>query len=342
MGTLKSPFFSFVLFSFVLIGNQSMSRTRLRLGFTLIELLVVIAIIAVLVAILLPAVQQARESARRSQCGNNLKQIGIASHSYYETHSRFPPYGVRGGGGNQDAERCWSWASMILPQLDQGALFNKLQVGQTDLIPASSTNMTNVNDYSTAKDGTPEKLLQSRIAVYLCPSANGDVVNKYQKNAGTLMYGFNNQIMTTPSANFYPSLTMGDIVDGTSNTLLVGEKALMSAPFPSIGAAWGVGRYCGARLGIVAAQCPMNTPFDGTHDAATNCFVENSPSTLVSRASLSSPHQGGAHMLLCDGSVRFVSEDIEANPITGGSGAGGDYTYQNIFNLNDKNQLDPF
>ncbi len=217
-----------------------------RLGFTLIELLVVIAIIAVLVAILLPAVQQARESARRSQCGNNLKQIGIASHSYYETHSRFPPYGVRGGGGNQDAERCWSWASMILPQLDQERSSTNCRSGRRILIPASSTNMTNVNDYSTAKDGTPEKLLQSRIAVYLCPAANGDVVNKYQKNAGTLMYGFNNQIMTTPSANFYPSLTMGDIVDGTSNTLLVGEKALMSAPFPSIGAAWGVGRYCGA------------------------------------------------------------------------------------------------
>ncbi|AMV20064.1 DUF1559 domain-containing protein [Planctomyces sp. SH-PL14] len=317
-----------------------MSRTRLRPGFTLIELLVVIAIIAVLVAILLPAVQQAREAARRSQCGNNLKQLGIAVNSYYETHSRFPPYGVRGGGGNQDQDRCWSWASMILPQLDQGALFNKLQVGQTNLIPAT---MSNVNDYSTATEGTPEKLLQTRLAVYLCPSANGDPVNKYQKNAGTMMYGFNNQITQTQTSNIFPSLRLSDVVDGASNTLLIGEKALMSQPFPSIGAAWGVGRYCGARLGIVAAQCPMNTPFDGTHDAATNCFIELDPAGLVSRASLSSPHPGGAHMLLCDGAVRFVSEDIDANPLTGSTnGPGGDYTYQNLFNLNDKNSLDPF
>jgi prepilin-type N-terminal cleavage/methylation domain-containing protein/prepilin-type processing-associated H-X9-DG protein len=320
-----------------------MARSSQR-GFTLIELLVVIAIIAVLVAILLPAVQQAREAARASQCKNNMKQIGIAFHNYYETFSKFPPYAVRGGGGSQDADRSWCWASMILPQIDQGALYNQIQVGQTNLIPNSSSNMTNTNNYATAAVGSPEKLLTSRIATYLCPSANGSELNQYQKNLGTLMYGYNNGVGLNPASgtNFYPCSTIGDIVDGTSNTLLVGEKALMSAPFVSIGAVWGAGRFCNARIGIVAAQCPMNTPFDGSHDATNFCYIENSPSNLVSRASLSSPHVGGAHMLLCDGSVRFVSEDIAANPITGGSGAGGNYTYQNLFNPNDKNKLGDF
>jgi prepilin-type N-terminal cleavage/methylation domain-containing protein/prepilin-type processing-associated H-X9-DG protein len=315
-----------------------------RRGFTLIELLVVIAIIAVLVAILLPAVQQAREAARASQCRNNMKQLGIAFHSYYEIHSRFPPYCVAGGVSNQEVDRSWCWASMILPQLDQGALYNKLQVGQSNLIPNSSSNMTNVNDYTTASATSQEKLFTSRIATYLCPTANGDSTNKFQKNLGTLMYAMNNQIATQPSAGVGAQATrLGDITDGTSNTLLVGEKTLMSAPFLGVGSIWGAGKIGGTnRLTIVAAQCPMNVPFDGSHDATNLIYIENSPSTLVSRASLVSPHAGGAHMLLCDGAVRFVSEDIEANPVTGSAGASGNYTYQNLFNISDKNKLGDF
>ena len=320
-----------------------------RRGFTLIELLVVIAIIAVLVAILLPAVQQAREAARRSTCSSNLKQLGIAFHNYLETHSRFPPYCVAGPAGqNQEVDRNWIWASMILPQIDQAALFNKLQVGQTDRIPNNSANMTNVNDYRTAAEGSQEKLFVTRIPLYLCPSASGEATNKHQKHLGTLMYAMNNQIAqqpastpAAPNAPGAPSLRIGDIVDGMSNTLLVGEKALMDAPFKSVGAVWGVGRFCQNRLSIVAAQCPMNTPFDGA-ETSDFCYTEPGSGTLVSRASLSSPHKGGAHMMLCDGSVRFVSENIDANPVTGGSGASGNFTYQNLFNLNDKNRLGEF
>src|SRR5579872_5730558 len=93
-----------------------------RRGFTLIELLVVIAIIAVLVALLLPAVQQAREAARRVQCKNNLKQLGLALHNYHDvTSNTFPP-----GYVNTNSDGGWGWMSMLLPHLDQGPLYNML------------------------------------------------------------------------------------------------------------------------------------------------------------------------------------------------------------------------
>lgn len=320
---------------------MSSRPVRLR-GFTLIELLVVIAIIAVLIALLLPAVQQAREAARRSQCKNNLKQIGLAFHNYIDVAKCLPPYCVAGGTATQDTDRCWSYASMIFPYLDQATLYNQMAFGQSNLIPR--TAMTSTNDYTTANAGSQEKLYTTVISVYLCPSASGAAVNKYQNNLGTMMYAGSNAIFLQPqAANIGARVTrLNDIVDGTSNTLLVGEKALMDAPFVSIGSIWGAGRICNSRISIVAAQCPMNTPFDGSHDAPNMCYIENSPSTLVSRASLSSAHVGGAHMLLCDGSVRFVSENINANPLTGGSGASGNFTYQNLFNVNDKNPIGEF
>lgn len=312
-----------------------------RRGFTLIELLVVIAIIAILIALLLPAVQQAREAARRSQCRNNMKQLGLAFHSYHDTFGRLPPYCVAGGVANQEVNNNWAYPSMLLPYLEQAPLYQQLAVGSINLVPRQA--MSNPNDYTTATAGSKEALFTTLLPVFQCPSANGDRVNQYQARMGTMMYAGNNQIFTQPSNNVGARSTpFSDIIDGTSNTLLMGEKVLMSAPFVSVGAIWGSGHTCGNRLVIVAAQCPMNTPFDGTHVAATNCYNELSPSTLVSRASLSSSHAGGAHMLLCDGSARFVSENIDANPVTGGAGAGGNYLYQNLFNINDKNPLSDF
>src|SRR6266487_2467467 len=96
-----------------------------RLGFTLIELLVVIAIIAVLVALLLPAVQQAREAARRSQCRNNLKQIGLALHDYHSTHNVFPP-GYVAGAAYPATSNGWSWCAQLLPYLDQASLYHSI------------------------------------------------------------------------------------------------------------------------------------------------------------------------------------------------------------------------
>src|SRR5258708_31972905 len=115
-------------------------RSR-RTGFTLIELLVVIAIIAVLVSLLLPAVQQAREAARRSQCKNNLKQIGLALHNYHDSFSVFPPGYIAGSpfvDGETDTSPGWSWASMILPQLDQGPLSASINFSLPIQAPANA------------------------------------------------------------------------------------------------------------------------------------------------------------------------------------------------------------
>src|SRR5262245_33661195 len=110
-----------------------MSPLHHRRGFTLIELLVVIAIIAILIALLLPAVQSAREAARRSQCKNNLKQIGIALHDYHETNNCLPPgwLGVSGNQPDPNGPTGIGWASHLLPGLDNKSLFQQINFGQT-------------------------------------------------------------------------------------------------------------------------------------------------------------------------------------------------------------------
>ena len=323
-------------------GHSSNRRTvRSGRGFTLIELLVVIAIIAVLIALLLPAVQQAREAARRTQCKNHLKQFGLAQHTYHDTFKCFPPAAVAGGvGANQDVARGWSWTEMLLPYLDQSAIYNQIGVGQQLLVPQSAANMSNTNDYTTATSGTPEKMLTTKIPMFFCPSAGGISVNQFEKNLGTLMYCTNNQITPVPNP---PKVTpISDIIDGTSNTILMGEKALMQAPFVAVGATWGTSRICGNRLHIIAAQNNMNTPFDGTLNSGTFCYVENgTPVNLVTRAVAASPHAGGCHFLMCDGAVRFINENIAADPVRPSNGA-GQYLYQNLYNLNDKQTIGEF
>jgi prepilin-type N-terminal cleavage/methylation domain-containing protein/prepilin-type processing-associated H-X9-DG protein len=317
-----------------------MLRVR-KTGFTLIELLVVIAIIAILIALLLPAVQQAREAARRTQCRNNLKQFGLAFHNYHDAHKRFPPPSVAGGAGaNQDVAGGWPWSMMLLPYLDQAPLYNQIGVGQTLRVPRNAANMTNVDDFTTAAAGSIERLLTTKIPMFLCPSSSGGALNKFEKNLGTLMYAANNQIMTVP--NPVRAFPISDIVDGTSNTILMGEKSLMDAPFTAVGCVWATSRFCGARLHIVAAQNNMNTPFDGTLNTTTNCYQENgTPVNLVTRAVAASSHTGGCHFLMCDGAVRFISENIAADPVRPSNG-NGNYLYQNLYRINDKQTLGEF
>src|SRR5712672_3144627 len=117
------------------------TNLRSKRGFTLIELLVVIAIIAVLIALLLPAVQQAREAARRTQCKNNLKQLGLALHGYHDAFQVFPPGYVAGSpfkDGETDTSPGWGWPAMILPQFEQGALHDSINFSLPVQNPANA------------------------------------------------------------------------------------------------------------------------------------------------------------------------------------------------------------
>ena len=212
------------------------SRPRLR-GFTLIELLVVIAIIAILIALLLPAVQQAREAARRTQCKNHLKQIGLALHNYHDAAQTFP-LGTHPAGGNSHIYGFGNWKWRILPYLDQAPLFNQ---------PVDGINW---NDATATANKT--FWMSVRVPPYHCPSSSAPQTVKSLAGSGpeseTHDYvGImganadpagrdNDSIRYTASGQygtlFNTGLLMGaeckairDCTDGTSNTMIVGEQS---------------------------------------------------------------------------------------------------------------------
>ena len=207
---------------------------RPRAGFTLIELLVVIAIIAVLIALLLPAVQAAREAARRSQCVNNLKQIGLALHNYHSTHATFPlgsshgPYDLSNNNTGFPAWDSWSAQALLLGYMEQQPLYN-----------AANFN------FACAWGGQPSYYInstvyESRIAGFLCPSdgnAGKTNNNSYHASLGTSTYNCCQKaaIDTTGMFGYARGSTTADITDGTSNTIAFAEALVgnrFSGPLP--------------------------------------------------------------------------------------------------------------
>ena len=206
-----------------------MCKMYRRAGFTLIELLVVIAIITILVSLLLPGVQQSREAARRTQCANHLKQIGIALHNYHGSHSTFPPGWVD---QNQGYVANWGWLAYLLPQLEQSALYSGLSVGELSLgqaltIPEHQQRMKTV------------------LPLFRCPSDSGPDLNNI-----TPLISDDLRAVDVATANYVGSngggnwsegdellgvfgrnsnIEFRDITDGTSNTIVVGER-LDSSP----------------------------------------------------------------------------------------------------------------
>lgn len=282
---------------------------RIRYGFTLIELLVVIAIIAVLIALLLPAVQQAREAARRTQCRNNMKQIGLAIHNYHDVYNVFPNVNA-GGVSNSHLSGCSFFVS-ILPLLDQANAFQYYDF-----------NQTNTAAYN-------RDIVSQRIPTYLCPSASlrRDVGGEcdayrapgtYAANVGSLAFGMydaapqqNGSLVYTNSAA--RTTRFRDITDGTSNTLLVGESAYNLPDYLfSSGACAGNPRYSftywanpyPTSVGFVTAYDfnPHDVPGDGIFDGN---WVQ----------SFRSEHAGVVNFTLVDGSVRSISENIDAGTL---------------------------
>ena len=220
-----------------------------RRAFTLIELLVVIAIIAILIALLLPAVQQAREAARRTQCKNNLKQIGLALHNYHDQANVFPP-GYISTGVTANQYQGWGWTVMLLPQFDQGPLYNQLNTYMNGdfldaaVIPTGATSMISRTTIAALK--CPSDVgsdLVSFLGAIPTPAGTAVATSDFARsnyfgvvgwqNTGTVTapvaIGIQDGVIPTSSVfrgSFSENSRVGlrDMTDGSSNSIVVGER----------------------------------------------------------------------------------------------------------------------
>ena len=322
---------------------------RASRGFTLIELLVVIAIIAILIALLLPAVQQAREAARRTQCKNNMKQIGLAMHNYHDVYLAFPPgwindyarYANSAGAGTGNAnvrdghygaieQRAqWAWSAFILPYIDQAPAFNTLGVSDrraefavdntaaqtvlttpmpafrcpSDTGPAVTNNQRDVN-------GATATQVKVAVSNYLA-SNRGD----HPSGTGAIGTSVMNRKLQGELGLFFgdSKIRIRDITDGTTNTLMGGERAWEYRTGDPATA------LTTARAGILfvaRGETDGNADCNGINcgyaDAvATTGQGMNNSNNGPARAGYSSRHEGGAQFILGDGSVRFISENVD-------------------------------
>ena len=295
-----------------------------RRGFTLIELLVVIAIIAVLIGLLLPAVQKVREAAARMQCQNNLKQIGIALHSYHDRMGSFPPgYKDNNSDPNSDATfdvgPGWGWASLVLNDLEANNVYNQINfnqtvgqnpIGQTVLPAFLCPSDARLPTFSVNSFNSP----QSQLAVV----AQGNyVANNGVKE--TSFYPGNNGGPFLRNSKF----RIADITDGLSNTLFIGERnsghsrttwtgAVPGGSVPALQASDPIGNAEYAQALVLA------------HGSATH--LPNDPS-LWDADVFYSRHTAGANFLFGDGSVRTISRSING------------VVYENLLNRNDGNPV---
>ena len=306
-----------------------MQRNR-RIGFTLIELLVVIAIIAILIALLLPAVQQAREAARRTQCRNNLKQLGLAFWNYHETHNSFPVnFAVRGtGGGQAIADTGHSWLTMILPFIEQSNVYNQIdhsyglsctaaqcvknmsiaQMAMTPFLCASDDTNNNgrigLIGTTGRSDYFPTGTIYGVTNYKGCAGYNwtnapfGPIVVSTGKNAGS-NDGLNlcNGILCSNQQNQNAITRARDVPDGTSNTFAFGEALPATTQ-------WNWWYNPNAVTGTCAI--PMN--YIPKQAIAGNVIAI---SQWPRNYGFASKHVGGCHFAMCDGSARFVSENID-------------------------------
>ncbi len=289
-----------------------------RSGFTLIEMLVVIAIIATLAAMLLPAVQKARAAAARASCQNNLRQIALACHTYHDSYKHFPA----GVTGDLKGNRGWGWGAQLLPFIDQQPIYQAVDLTQP-FAPGNAVANGNGGVNSVAATAMP-------IPVYLCPSDSSAPLQGFTAGGMTLgpssyvacvgndLIAVANAVSpTTANGVFYvdSATTMDSIKDGTSQTILVGEKAWGMcqnswAGVPNMGAGPG---YLAAGIGQIG---PDNTlppgpgyTFDGKWMVMSHCHFINANAVTTKDAgcdSFISYHPGGAHFAFADGHVSFL------------------------------------
>jgi prepilin-type N-terminal cleavage/methylation domain-containing protein/prepilin-type processing-associated H-X9-DG protein len=287
-----------------------------RSAFTLIELLVVIAIIAILIGLLLPAVQKVRDAAARTQCANNLKQLGLAVHAYHDAHGRVPPdaqvvHYSWGQDSLEGGDRTWTWIARILPYIEQGLLAEKYNIPNGTLGNAQAGIATVIPQLLCPADGT-ETLNPATDWANIPGIALG--LTSYKGCSGS-NWGFNTSgfFVTAfpvkdpdPSMNedgldngngmFYRTdgkrkLMLTDITDGTSNTIMLGEDM---HSFDQHCGGWAYPNY-------VIATCAI--PLNYTDPGKTYTDWPN-------RYSFHSRHDNGANFCFADGAVRFVNNSI--------------------------------
>ena len=295
-----------------------------RRAFTLVELLVVIAIIGVLIALLLPAVQQAREAARRMQCQNNLKQIGLALHNYHDTFKRLPPgnQGTVNAAGTAYNGWGWTWQANILPYIEQRALYDAIQ---------GPDGYGNESGGTTS--GKPLLVQETVINTLWCPSqpevspgpqkyGDKEQPSNYNGNMGTRIGNGNDDCICTGVSNvaemrsnawgcmngngvFYvdSKTRFADVMDGLSNTIFVSEVV------DTGGVAMGhFGGGCD-RHAIFAGGADGNPPTEMTEYLIA--AEGNDPINGGAEEAAGSWHAGGAQFCMGDGSVRFLSENMD-------------------------------
>ncbi len=252
-------------------------------GFTLIELLVSMGIISVLMALLLPAVQSARESARRTRCQYQMRQLGLALHNYHENHLAFPP-GSFEEGPSDPIQSGWGWGAMILPQVDQAPLYQRIDF-----------------NVGTAVGGNLS-LINTSLSLWQCPSEiSANQLHVISVDHPTYDIASGNYCGSSGVLDFMRCYRMGDITDGASQTLLLGERMVQSGPNSNT-------NFTSSWIGQVAFADEYE--YRGIpHLVASRLYPINysysDPSCFSSR------HTGGAFFVLCDGSTRFFSQNMD-------------------------------
>ncbi len=283
-----------------------------RKGFTLIELLVVIAIIGVLVGLLLPAVQQARESARRASCTNKLKQLGLAVHNYADTNKELPPLALMGSSGQ--ATPAWAWSALLLPFLEEVTLHNTLGVGSGQ--PTNNGALdTRLDSFLCPSDTPPRENSPrgmsggSRFGLSNYPAVNGEGTRARKANATANATGV--FIARPPTAN-EPIRKFKDILDGTSSTLMIGERATDQLLVNNSGGALADDARCYTSWTAVSRPDVDNSGYQGLMEisGSTGEPLNSAAPTWQFRHSFRSTHPGGSQFATADAAVFFASENM--------------------------------
>lgn len=330
-----------------------------RSAFTLVELLVVIAIIGILVGLLLPAVQAAREAARRMQCSNNLKQLALSMHNYESAHKVFPPGSIipnTGGvyppaapGSNGSRTAGYSWSMMVMPYIEQKPLYDATVALQPLL-------------GRVVENPTSRALLQTTIPTFRCPSDTGETLNVLPSESHFI---FGLEVGGTPwyidgstagpkvalaisnyvamhhhrghqysggqllfNGGFGPNKAtkIGAITDGTSNTICVGERAYRVGNVIMGAAVWAGCAAAGHDDCIDDAWATARSPINPTQSVYNK---------YAKQQALSSNHTGGVQVGLFDGSVRFISQNIDFVMAGGSNASVADSVYEYLVQKDD-------